>query len=291
MRVLIVGCGYLGQRVAERWQAAGCEVSVTTRSPVRAAEFQQRGWRPIVADLCEPSTLESLPTVDLMLVAVGYDRQSGRTQREVYVDGLHHLLRAMQGRCPSVISISSSSVYGQQAGEWVDEDSVCEPVQPGGQCCLDAEALVRDFWTTSTRTATVLRLSGIYGPGRLLSRTVQLTRQEPLAGSPAAWLNLIHVDDAAAAVLAAGQSSASGLYLVSDDEPVRRGDYYQQLAELIGAPPPLFDESQPARHGAGGINKRCCNTRLKHNLGITLQYPNYRLGLPQALANTANPNH
>ncbi len=283
--MLIFGCGYLGQRVAARWQAAGQSVSAVTRSSQRAKEFTQRGWQPVVADICDPAVLDHLPAADVALFAVGYDRSSGKSQREVYVDGLQHVLDRMVSRCPQFLYVSSSSVYGQHAGEWVDEDSPCEPTQPGGQCCLEAERLVLDAYSAAGHAAQVLRLSGIYGPDRLLSRVDALRRQEPLSGLAESWLNLIHVDDAATAVLACVERGDDGrVYLVSDDEPVLRGDYYRHLAALIDAPPPLFDESQPARRGAGGLNKRCRNARVKSELGMTLRFPNYRVGLPQALA-------
>lgn len=290
MQILIVGCGYFGQRLADRWQQAGHAVQAMTRSADRADTFRARGWQPIVADICEPATLTNLPRVDAVVFAVGYDRTSGRTQQEVYVEGLRHVLQAMNGRCEQFVYISSSSVYGQHAGEWVDEDSLCEPSQPGGQCCLAAEQLVHATFAESPATGIVLRLSGIYGPGRLLSRIESLKQGEPLAGSPESWLNLIHVDDAVTTCLKVLQDRPQrSVYLVCDDEPVPRGIYYQHLAELVQAPAPVFDESQPARRGAGGLNKRCSNRRLREELRIELRYPNFRDGLAHAIASSASP--
>ncbi len=281
---LIVGCGYLGRRVARLWQAAGTTIHALTRSPVRATEFAALGWRPIIGDLCDPDSLAALPAVDVTLSAVGYDRSSGKSQQAVYVDGLRSLLEVVRDRSPQFLYVSSSSVYGQQAGEWVDETSSCVPAQPGGRCCLAAEDLVREVYGSPGLRGHVLRLSGIYGPDRLLSRIEGLKRQEPLAGSPDAWLNLIHVDDAAAAVVACQTRGRAGeCYLVSDDEPIRRGAYYAHLAELLGTPAPVFDEQTPAKRGAGGLNKRCRNDKLKRDLAVTLRYPNYRDGLRQAL--------
>lgn len=291
MRALVIGCGYLGQRVAARWQEQGVTVYAVTRSASRAEEFAERGWSPLVADVCEGATLESLPAVDVALFAVGFDRTAGRTQAEVYVDGLQRVLDRLRGRCPQVIHISSSSVYGQQAGEWVDEDSPCEPTQPGGMNCLAAERRVLEAAERGGPAGLVLRLSGIYGPERLLSRVDGLRQQKPLAGTGDAWLNLIHVADAAAAVVAAAERGSAGrVWLVSDNAPVRRRDYYGHLAGLIGAPAPTFDASEPARHGAGGLNKRCRNTRMLQELGVTLRYPTYREGLPASLPDVA-PGH
>ena len=299
MHKLIIGCGYLGHRVARAWVADGHSVSALTRSTTRAAELSQEGIRPIVGDICDPSTLAGLPAADTVVFAVGYDRSSGHSQQAVAVDGLRNVLRIIASRTGRLISISSSSVYGQSGGEWVDESTPCHPVQPGGECCLAAEWLVHSFFDTPsdsqgepgrTLRANVLRLSGIYGPGRLLSRVESLRAGEPLAGRGDAWLNLIHVDDAVLAVCACEERGQPGqTYLVSDDQPIRRAEYYGLLAELSGAPPPRFNpESAPAR-GSGGINKRCLNRRMSEELKVVLTYPTINEGLPQSLGVSARP--
>lgn len=285
MQVLIVGCGYLGLRVASKWQQQGHTVHAVTRSAERAASFQQQGLRPLVVDICEIPADLHWPEVDVVLFAVGFDRTAGRSQREVYVDGLRAVLERVSTR--RVVYISSSSVYGQQQGEWVDETSPTEPTQPGGQLCLEAEHLVATLGEKRQHAWSILRLSGIYGPGRLLSRVASLQQGEPLAGLPDAWLNLIHVDDAARAVThLCERDEPARLYVVSDNLPVRRRDYYEELARLTGAPQPTFDSSQPARRGAGGLNKRCQNTRLITELLPQLEFPDYRTGLVQALAHS-----
>ena len=290
MSKLVIGCGYLGRRVAAAWLLAGQEVAALTRSTANAEELSQIGIWPVVGDICEPTTLAELPAAETVLFAVGFDRTSGRSQHEVYVDGLRNVLNQVASRCERFLYISSSSVYGQSAGEWVDETSSCEPAQPGGQCCLAAEVLVREFFPSSNQTAVtmrfanVLRLSGIYGPSRLLSRIESLRAGEPLSGQGEAWLNLIHVDDAVAAVLACEQrGQPSETYLITDDQPIRREEYYSQLARLVAAPPPVFANDQPAKRGSGGLNKRCSNRKARAELGLALAYPTIIAGLPHAL--------
>ncbi len=294
MHKLIIGCGYLGRRVAAAWLQAGHSVTALTRSANNAVELSRLGITPVIGDVCDPKSLVALPVVQSVLFAVGYDRTSGRTQREVYVEGLRHILEQVAGRCERLIYISSSSVYGQSSGEWVDESSQCEPVQPGGQCCLAAEELIRATFpiledTAAVRPrANVLRLSGIYGPGRLLSRVESLRAGEPLAGRGDAWLNLIHVDDAAGAVLACEQQGQPGeTFLITDDSPLRRDEYYSQLARLVAAPPPMFLDDQPAKRGSGGLNKRCSNGKARAELRLMLRFPSFISGLPHALGLTA----
>ena len=195
---LIIGCGYLGRRVAKHWLAEGCSVYALTRSPERGAELRDAGLIPLLGDVTKPASLPEFPTVDILLYAVGLDRRSGQTQRDVYVGGLANVLPRIAGNVQRAIYISSTSVYGQNAGEWVDESSACQPESTNGQVCLEAERLFQQAIPSSN----LLRLAGIYGPGRLIARMEALRAGIAPEGNPDAWLNLIHVDDAVSAVLA-----------------------------------------------------------------------------------------
>lgn len=284
MRRLIIGCGYVGRRAAERWRTDGDEVFAVTRSSERAAEFRERGWQPIVADVTDPGSLAALPQVDVVLHAVGYDRSAGPSQREVYVDGLRNVLEALLGSIRRFVHVSSTSVYGQSDGSIVDEESPCEPTRDSGRICLDAEELVRSHFSSANGAATIIRLAGIYGPDRLLRRIEALQSGEPIAGSPDAWLNLIHVDDAVAAITATAddEDAAGQTFLVCDDEPIPRRVYFEKLAASAGAAPPHFEPNERSRHGAGGLNKRCSNERIKAVLG-SLSFPSIESGIPDAV--------
>ena len=192
----------------------------------------------------------------------------------------------MGTRANRFVYVSSSSVYGQDAGEWVDEKSPTEPQSEGGRICLEAEAALRSSPLGAAGHAVILRMTGLYGPNRLLARIESLRQGTPLAGLAEAWLNLIHVDDAAAAVIAAAEHiSPEPLYLVSDDRPITRGEYYGELARLTGAPPLTFDAAQTPRHGTG-LNKCCRNERIKQSLGIVWRYPTIAAGLPASAPKT-----
>jgi nucleoside-diphosphate-sugar epimerase len=133
-------------------------------------------------------------------------------------------------------------------------------------------------------SANVLRLSGIYGPGRLLARIESLRAGEPVAGNPDAWLNLIHVEDAArAAVACANRGTPGAAYLVSDDRPVTRREYFLRLAEVTNAAPPVFSQLDEPGTRSRGLNKRCDNARMKRELLDTLEFPSCHDGLLNAL--------
>lgn len=283
-RVLIIGCGYLGRRVAARWLDQQADVSALTRSTSRATELQQLGLQPLIGDVTDRQSLANLPEVDIVLHAVGFDRTAAPSKRSVYVDGLQNVLDVMATRCECFLHVSSTSVYAQQAEEWVDENSACEATDESGCICRDAEQLIqRAAAEHSHLRCHVLRLSGIYGPQRLLSRIEAIQAGTPLPGPSDSWLNLIHVDDAAQAVLAAAdRGQPNQTYLVSDDRPIQRHEYYALLAKLLHAPEPTFDTTAIARH-TKGRGKRCCNRRLREQLGVPLTFPTIDAGLPHAL--------
>ena len=285
MRRLIFGCGYLGRRVAAAWNEAGDEVFALTRSEANAQRLRESGIEPIVGDVTSPGTLTELPQVETVLHAVGFDRNAGPTKREVYVDGLRNVVTAIEGRCERLIHISSTSVYGQCDGEVIDEESPAEADHESGLICRNAERLVSDFAAATGTAATILRLSGIYGRGRLLSRVEAIREGLKLPGPADSWLNLIHVEDAARVALAAADKDAAelaALYLVSDDQPLQRREYYESLARIVAGPVPEFDPQATARH-TRGLGKRCRNEKMKTELGVTLRFPSIATGLPDAL--------
>jgi nucleoside-diphosphate-sugar epimerase len=273
---LIVGCGYLGRRVARRWLSAGRRVSALTRG--NADALAALGVEPIIGDVLAPDSHRRLPQAGTVLYAVGLDRTAGRSMRDVYVIGLANVLDALAptGR---FIYASSTSVYAQRDGEWVDERSTAEPIEESGRVVLEAERLLR----AKRPDAIILRLGGIYGPDRLLRRQAQLRSGVPMSGDPARWLNLIHVEDGADAVLAAeSRGEPSETYNIVDDEPVMREAYYERLAELVSAPAPRFAGPTDERQA----NRRVSNTKAKAKLGWRPRYPSYREGLPEALRET-----
>ena len=276
MSALVIGCGYLGERVAREWLRSHDEVWVLTRSIVNAERLASIGLRPVIGDVLDLDSLRKLPMAETVLYAVGFDRTGSASKRSVYVDGLSNVLQQVRASCQRFLYVSSTSVYGQNSGELVDESSPTTPTEENGRICCDAEAVVRQL----KEDAIILRLAGIYGPGRLLARIEQLRRGERLTGNPEAWLNLIHVDDALRTVLAAETRGVLGAtYLVCDDQPLHRREYYAALAEKVGALRPQFDELAADAPERQRLNKRCVNRRLREELRVELQFPTVIEGL------------
>jgi len=278
MTKLIVGCGYLGRRVGDRWMEH--EVFATTRSPDRADELRRAGLRPVVADVTRPETLSGLPPAETVLYAVGFDRSSGASRQQVYAEGLQAVLDAVDPAVTRrIIFISSTGVYGDPGGQWVDEDTPCQPESDGGRAFLAGEDMLRRHPLGDR--SIVLRMAGIYGPGRV-PKANELRAGKPVAVAAGGSVNLIHVDDAAAAVVAADtRTEPPRLYLISDGHPVERREFYSYLAEVLGCGEPRFVEPAPEqrRIGRGGGDKRVGNRRMLEELGVRLAYPTHRQGL------------
>jgi len=286
MTLLVFGFGYLGQRVARRWRDNGAKVFVVTRSAERAASFKQTGYETIVADVTRPETLKDLPTADAVLYAVGYDRVTGQTIHDVYVGGVNNVLEALAPSAQRFIYISTTGVYGPADGDWIDERTPPDPRREGGRASRAAEQVLGAHPIAAN--SVVLRLAGLYGPGRV-PFLKELKAGDPIPAPSHGYLNLIHVDDAAAAVIAADRLPAFDdgphVYNVSDGHPIERGEFYREVARQIGAPSPRFVEPDPEspRAARAAADRRIRNTRMIQELNVKLDYPDYRAGLAAIL--------
>ncbi len=281
-RTLVFGCGYLGSRVANLAQNRGHQVFVTTRNREKTSEFAARGLSPVIADWTDRRTLRDLPSVDQVVVAVSYDSRSRLGRYESIVDGFSHLLRVLPPQVP-LCYVSTTGVYHQTDGSWVDEASTTRPTRDGGAAHLMAESLL---WRIRPKQPwTILRLAGIYGPNRI-PRASDVVAGRPIESRENGYLNLIHVDDAARAVLASWEHPPHRLYVVADDLPVQRGNFYRLIAHQLvtSAPSFIVPASTSAKRFRSESNKRIWNRRMKRHLVNRLQFPTYREGLRDALA-------
>ena len=267
-RVLLAGCGDLGLRVARRLLDRGDLVWALRRTP---RTDEAHGIRWLRADLRQPETLRDMPPGITRLVYLPTpDRRDEPAYRATFVDGLRHLLQGLDGRAlRRVLLVSSTAVYGAQSEGWVDENTVPAPKGFNGAVLLEAER-----WLAAQAVpSVVLRLAGLYGPGRLQLVDRLRAGVATVPRDPPHWANRIHVDDAAAAIVhLLGLPEAQGVYIGADDTPLPLDVLYDDLAARIGAPPPA---AGPAPGGVG--SKRLSNARLRQS-GFSLRWPDAREG-------------
>jgi len=281
--VLIAGCGEVGSALARRLVAEGAEVFGLRRRPVGLPD----GVKPVALDLRDRAVGGALPRgVDTLVFAAAADGSDEASYRAVYVEGLRNVLEGLAevGPGPSrIVFTSSTSVYGQSEGEWVDERSPTDPRGFSGRVMVEAESLVADWARRHSASGTSLRLGGIYGPGR--TRLLDLVRsgRATCSEGPPTWTNRIHVEDAAAAVhhllrLADG----SGPWIGVDDEPAEQCRVYDWLADRLGVERPRRVPAEAAGPVTEPPNRRCSNRRLRES-GFRFRYPTFREGYAEMI--------
>ena len=273
MRVLIAGCGYVGAALAARLVNAGHEVFALRRSDTQPAA----GVHTIRADLSRAATLSAVPdAIDSLFYTAAPDDQSESSYRATYIDGLRNVLAALKGPGPSrLLLTTSTAVYAQDAGEWVDEDSPTEPGRFQGRILLESEALAR----ASGLTAITVRFGGIYGPGR--TRLIdEVRRGAATIPDRPSYTNRIHRDDCAGVLAHLAELGApAGVYVGVDDDPADRRDVITWLAARLGAPAPRVEPLGGSReHG-----KRCRNAKLVAT-DFRFAYPSFRDGYAEMIA-------
>jgi len=275
-RILIVGCGYLGRRVGKRLVEQGDAVFGTTRGADKAESLRQLGIQPLILDVADPSTLAASLPFDAAIHSLGFDRSAGESRGEVVINGLSRVLNVLES-VPKIVFTSTTGVYGQEDGSWVDETSATVPSDESGRVALQAEETLR----ARRPDAVIVRLAGLYGPGRMIRRAALLAGT-PIVGAVDSYLNLIHIDDAAAVVIAALDRAEPGAtFLAGDGHPLIRREFYETMAKLLDAPPPRFEAGEGLRRERS--NRRVSNRKVREELGVTLLYPDLTTGLRASL--------
>ncbi|MGC6443669.1 MAG: SDR family oxidoreductase [Rubripirellula sp.] len=279
--VLIYGCGYLGRELGQQLLFQGWDVCGSTRSRENATNLSNIGIHPIISDWNDTRTLGNLESFSNIVIAVSRSVFSKRDHWETLVLGLQNLLPRISPFA-RITYISSTGVFHQRQGEWVDETTPTRPNRPSTQSHLAAENLLRK--NRLPNSWSILRLAGIYGPSRI-PNSRNLTERKPILADPDSYLNLIHVEDAAQAVIATLERSDQRVYVVSDDRPVLRANYYGFIAKHLGCPEPIFAirgvmDTVNARSSG---NKRVWNRRMKKELLPKLRYPTFIEGLTPLL--------
>ncbi|WP_435094704.1 NAD-dependent epimerase/dehydratase family protein [Halorubrum sp. N11] len=300
MRVVVVGCGYVGLELARQLSERGHAVTGVRRSDAGLDAIESVGEGEVEAaraDATDPASLAVLPDADAVVFAASSGGRGAAAAREVYVDGLRNVIEAYGKRAATpdrLVYTSSTGVYGDHGGAWVDEETPIEPTTEKTRVLAEAERTALETTSEFGIDGTVARFAGLYGPERY--------RLERYLDGPvtAGYLNMVHRDDAAGAVryLLEADRARDDAVLVVDDEPVDKHVFADWLADACGVPRPA-KRSKEERIADGDLSaaaerrirtsKRCSNERLRA-LGYEFAYPTFREGYRDAVraSRTAN---
>ncbi len=287
--LLILGCGYVGERLALACLDCGIKVTATTRSKERAEALAGKNIHAVVC--ATPAGLPDglLAGMDALVDSIPLSRD-GQELHAPQLDWLPHIAPRLT-RLTWAGYLSTTGVYGDAGGAWVDETSPCHPDSPRGLERLKAEQAWLDTGRRCEFGTEVFRLAGIYGPGRNIIEKLRAGNYKAVQWQPPRFSNRIHVDDIVAALLAAMKAPEPGRIVnLADDEPVPHAEYVTELARLIGAPSPILltadegnEQLSPMALAFFRDNKRVSNRLLHAKLLPELAYPGFRDGLSSIL--------
>lgn len=272
----MVGCGDIGTRAGRELLGRGCRVAAVRRNVSKLpAEFEA-----FEADYTVPGSLDFIAELrpDFIVTTFNPFDRSEAGYRRGFLTGMHNLLSALQSHSPQhIVMASSTRVYAEQGGEWVDEHSELTQEDPWARAIIEAEQALLD----SGHACSIVRFAGIYGipGGRLLSRVArgEIAPQEPLR-----YTNRIHREDCSGFIVHLLERAARGeplerVYLGVDDLPAPRYEVECWLAQQLGVDiEGVLQSREPVRHNAAG-HRRCRNTALKES-GYVLRYADYKSG-------------
>ena len=275
-RVLIAGCGYVGQATADLFHAAGWELEGWVSSPESAAKLSGKPYPVIPVDIELRDQVNTRPeNFDAVILCASTHGGEPDVYRRLYLNGARNLLDRFVGS--TIAFTSSTSVYGQQDGSWVTEESETNPMRETGRILLETERLVLGGG------GIVARLAGIYGPGRSALLTKFWAGEGSVEPGNDHFINQVHRDDVAAALflLLDRQSSARQIYNVVDEQPILQSECYRWLAGKLNRPiPPIGNVRGQSKRGK--TNKRVSNAKLR-SLGWKLRYPTFAEAMEKSI--------
>src|SRR3954470_2144270 len=282
MRVLIVGCGYVGQAVGSELARQGHEGHGLRRNAEDAPALTALGIRPLTGDITKPAELQALPSpFDWVVNTVSSGKGELADYRAVYLQGTKNLIDWLSGTpLKKYVCVSSTSVYGQTDGSLVKESSPTDPKSETSQVLVQTEKLLLEAAQTKVFPAVILRAAGIYGPERGHLFLQYLKNEARISGKGERLINMIHRDDLVGIILAGLKNGRPGeVYNAVDDEPIPQIHFFRWLSETLGKNMPAFaSEEETAKRKRGLTQKRVSNRKVKMELGYQLRHPTFRQG-------------
>ena len=288
MRVLIVGCGYVGLPLGKELVRQRHAVFGLRRSALAANEMQSAGIHPLLADVTQAATFAKLPRdFDWVVNCAASGGGGADDYRKIYLEGNRNLVSWLAGSpLKKFIYTSSTSVYGQNDGSMVTEKSPAEPDADTAKVLVETEKLLLAAAVERQFPAVVLRVAGIYGPARGHWFKQFLRGAARIEGDGTRWLNMIHRDDLIGVIIAALKNGKPGeIFNAADNEPVSQLTFFEWLAAELKRPlPPKVAADAEAWRRRGVTNKRVSNAKLRAELKYEFQFPDFRAGYAAEIA-------
>ena len=268
-RILIAGCGYVGEATADLFHSAGWNVEGWVHSQDSAARLSAKPYRVGLVDISQRDEIaEQTEAFDAVIHCASSRGGDAEAYRQIYLNGARRLLENF--RKAKILFTSSTSVYAQRDGSWVTEESETKPLRETSRILLEAEKLILE------KRGIVVRLAGIYGPQRSALLSKFLNGTATIDPQSDRFVNQVHRDDIALALFLLLNREAQEslqIYNVVDDQPILQSECYRWLAQRLNRPlPPIRNSEQPRKRG--DTNKRVNNAKL-HQLGWTSDYPTF----------------
>ena len=291
MRVLIVGCGYVGLPLGKELARLGHTVFGLRRSALAEAELQAAGVTPLHADITQLETLAKLPRdFDWVVNCTASGGGGAEDYRKIYLEGNRNLVSWLAPSPPKkFIYTSSTSVYAQNDGSLVTEQSPVEPEAETAKVLVETEKLLLDLVADRKVPAVILRVAGIYGPGRGHWFKQFLRGEARIEGDGSRMLNMIHRDDLIGVIIAALERGTPGeIYNAADNEPVSQLNFFKWLAAELNRPlPPASPADAESWRKRGVTDKRVSNAKLRAKLKSPFKFPDFRAGYAAELKRLA----
>lgn len=259
MKITIIGCGYVGKAIAQRWHQAGYEVTATTTTPEKVSNLEQVAQVAVLTGDDEAALQRAIDGRDVVLLSVAPSQRLPGIYRKTYLDTAKTLVKAMKNASQQLIYTGSYSVLGDKNGEWTDEETTPTPSTESGEILYKTEQVLLSAQSEAVRVC-ILRLGGIYGPERSVVNIFRPLAGTTRPGDGEDYSNWVHLDDIVEGIEFARQHQLQGIYNLVNDVPLKSRELLHRLHKIYGLAPVTWDSSASSPRP---YNARLSNQKIR----------------------------
>ena len=272
MKITIIGCGYVGSAIASLWKKNGHQVTVTTTTAEKVTQLSAIAHKVVILDGKDSTAIADLiQDQDVVLFSVGARTRELDIYRQTYLGTATNLVTALQNNqtVKQVIYTSSYGILGDKKGAWTDETAPVAPANENGKILVQTEEVLNSA-SSPNRKVCILRLAGIYGPGRTLIKIFKRSVGTTRLGAGTDYSNWVHLEDIVNGIELARLKQLEGIYNLNSDEILETREFFRRLFETYKFPPMTWDSSKASNRP---YNLQLSNQKIK-DAGLKLVHPN-----------------